>query len=266
MFDNVKFWPYAGRSLKTFFSRDIDTKKGFQINIGGDTLCLQYERLMNLKRFWSCFSKPRFFTASFPGCKNLLIYNPRPQMNLIPGAWLIFMIHFRYAHPTPDFSCIRSAPWRKQFDKRLPREQYAFFASSAPHTGEADKNVQTGFSRWSAVCHRSFPLICGLLPLSFVGAKDDFSIDKVKVNFWKITSFKGMIRKFLNMVAVHIEGIRHPLICLFDTLFSIQCPFKFFIFFILNHRLACPHMETEVDCGPQTECWNFYRWTKKSIR
>jgi hypothetical protein len=28
------------------------------------------------------------------------------------------------------------------------------------------------------------------------------------------------------MVAVHIEGSRHLPICLFETLFSFQCPFK----------------------------------------
>jgi hypothetical protein len=28
------------------------------------------------------------------------------------------------------------------------------------------------------------------------------------------------------MEAVHIEGSRHPSICLFETLFSCQCPFK----------------------------------------
>jgi hypothetical protein len=32
----------------------------------------------------------------------------------------------------------------------------------------------------------------------------------VKANFSKITTFKGTIRKCLNMVAVHMEGSRHP--------------------------------------------------------
>jgi hypothetical protein len=35
-----------------------------------------------------------------------------------------------------------------------------------------------------------------------------------------------MIRKFLNTLAVHIEGIRHPPKELFATLFSCQCPCK----------------------------------------
>jgi hypothetical protein len=36
----------------------------------------------------------------------------------------------------------------------------------------------------------------------------------VKVNFWKL--FKETIRKVLYMVAVHIEGLGHALICFFD--------------------------------------------------
>jgi hypothetical protein len=39
-----------------------------------------------------------------------------------------------------------------------------------------------------------------------------------------IIAFKEMSRKFINMVALHMESI--PLICLFDKLFSCQCPFK----------------------------------------
>jgi hypothetical protein len=46
-----------------------------------------------------------------------------------------------------------------------------------------------------------------------VGAEDEISIYIVKVNFGKIVAFKGMIRKLFNVVAVHIEGLRHPLIC-----------------------------------------------------
>jgi hypothetical protein len=53
-------------------------------------------------------------------------------------------------------------------------------------------------------------------------AKDKNSIYIVKVNFSKFVAFKGIIRKILNMVADHIEGPRH--ICLFEILFSCQCP------------------------------------------
>jgi hypothetical protein len=58
-------------------------------------------------------------------------------------------------------------------------------------------------------------------------SEDEILTYIVKVNFWKIVAFKGMIRKFLNMVAVHIEGMRHPLlVCLFDAPFSCQSPYK----------------------------------------
>jgi hypothetical protein len=33
-------------------------------------------------------------------------------------------------------------------------------------------------------------------------------------------------KKFLNIVVAHIEGLRHPPIYLFETIFSCQCPFK----------------------------------------
>jgi hypothetical protein len=46
------------------------------------------------------------------------------------------------------------------------------------------------------------------------------------VTFSKILAFEGTIRKFLNMVAVHIEGSMHPPICLFETLFRVSVPVK----------------------------------------
>jgi hypothetical protein len=45
-------------------------------------------------------------------------------------------------------------------------------------------------------------------------------------NFVKIIAFEGMIRKILNMGAAYVKGLRNPPTCLFDTLFSCQCPFK----------------------------------------
>jgi hypothetical protein len=58
----------------------------------------------------------------------------------------------------------------------------------------------------------------------------------VQVNFSKIVTSKGTIRKFFNMVAVHIEGSRHPPICLIETLFSCQCPFKLIPLFGIGAR------------------------------
>jgi hypothetical protein len=81
------------------------------------------------------------------------------------------------------------------------------------YTGEAGQNAETG------------PLQCfselSLYREQWVG-KDKM----LKASFSKIIPFKGTIRKCFNTLAVHVEGSRHPLTCLFKTLFSCQCPFK----------------------------------------
>jgi hypothetical protein len=75
--------------------REIDTTKVCQISIWGYVLCLQYEQLTYLKIFLSSLYRLRFLTVKFSRCKNLVTYGPGPQINLIPGAGLIFFIHFR---------------------------------------------------------------------------------------------------------------------------------------------------------------------------
>jgi hypothetical protein len=42
----------------------------------------------------------------------------------------------------------------------------------------------------------------------------------------KIVAFKGKLKQFSNMLAAHIEDIRHPTICLLDTLFRVSVPLK----------------------------------------
>jgi hypothetical protein len=86
----------------------------------------------------------------------------------------------------------------------------------APPIGKAGRYSQTGFMQYSLNCHCRKQWV----------AKDKISIYIVKVNFSKIVDFKGMIRKFLIMVAVYIKGPWHSHICLFETLFSCQCPFN----------------------------------------
>jgi hypothetical protein len=81
-------------------------------------------------------------------------------------------------------------------------------------TGEAGKNAETIFMWW-------FPN--GLYRKQWV-AKIKILLYIVKVIFSKNLAFKGTIRIFLNMLAVHIEGPRHPIICLFSTLYSCHCP------------------------------------------
>jgi hypothetical protein len=58
-----------------------------------------------------------------------------------------------------------------------------------------------------------------------VGAKDKISIYLVNVSFSTILAFKGTIRKFLNVVAAHIEGQRYPPYAYFTHFFLGQCPF-----------------------------------------
>jgi hypothetical protein len=63
-----------------------------------------------------------------------------------------------------------------------------------------------------------------LPPLPVVGGKDKILIDIVKENFKNCLAFKETIRKFLNMIAVHIKSSRHPPICLFETVFRASVP------------------------------------------
>jgi hypothetical protein len=105
------------------------------------------------------------------------------------------------------------------------RKTTNFLPSVSSPAGEGGKNVQTGFScdrrastgffQRSAACHH----------LLNWGAKDKIPIYIVMEKFSKITAFKVTIRKILNIVTAHIEGLRHPHTGLFDTLFSCQCPF-----------------------------------------
>jgi hypothetical protein len=69
-------------------------------------------------------------------------------------------------------------------------------------------------------------LICGPGPQA-----KSFYIEKTKI--LKIVAFQRKIRQFLITLAVHIEGIRPPHICLVDTLCSCQCPFNFIKVLIL---------------------------------
>jgi hypothetical protein len=156
-----------------------------------------------------------FLTASFYRCENLLTCCPGPQINFISGVWLNFLIYFRYAHAR--FSCTRSAPLEK-----------AIWLAAA--TGTARPPI---FRFWSASPHERqvkmynpvFLMICGV-PQAFsrdlrsatnvCGAKDKISFH---VNFKKIITFKGTIRKILDVLAEHIECLRYPPICLFETLF-----------------------------------------------
>jgi hypothetical protein len=100
--------------------------------------------------------------------------------------------------------------------------------------GEAGKNVKTGFFLWSAACQRLFPR--DLRPATIVSVGEGvgggggqriyvISIYVANGNLKK-WAFHGTIRRILNVLAAHSEGLHYPPICLFDTLFWCKCPFK----------------------------------------
>jgi hypothetical protein len=102
------------------------------------------------------------------------------------------------------------------FASAFTRNKQGTFPVCFP-TGEAgNNNAETGYMRWSPICHHSKQWV----------AKGEVLIYIVKVNFSNIVAFEGTIRKYLNMVTVHIGDPMHHPICLFDILFSFQCPFK----------------------------------------
>jgi hypothetical protein len=84
-----------------------------------------------------------------------------------------------------------------------------------PQAFYRDLRHATGFLQRSLACHYRKS---GGQRLKFL------LYSTIHENFSKIVAFKGTIRKFLNIVAVHIEGLRHPAICLFDTLFGVNVP------------------------------------------
>jgi hypothetical protein len=81
------------------------------------------------------------------------IYGPGPQMNFIPGAWLNFLIHFRYAHARFQLYPV-CYPGKSNLTSSCHRDSKTanFSFPVCSPTGEAGKNVQTGF----------FLVICGL--------------------------------------------------------------------------------------------------------
>jgi hypothetical protein len=120
---------------------------------------------------WRDVWKLRFLKCSIFRCKNLFTCGHRPQNNLIHGAGLKFLI-------CPRLIVCGLLPGENILANGLHGDSIRSPPVCSP-TGEAVKKVQTGFSWWSAVCHRSFLLICGLLLLSIVGGKDKISIHTV---------------------------------------------------------------------------------------
>jgi hypothetical protein len=127
-------------------------------------------------------------------------------MNMTPGAWHIFLIHFRYAHARFLVAWLAAATGTVSpaiFRLRLAPYKQGISPVSSP-TGEAGKNAQAGL----CVGLRSAPI-----------ENNVWQIYIVKMHFFLFVAFEGTFRKILNMVIIHIKGSRHTPLCLFNTLF-----------------------------------------------
>jgi hypothetical protein len=160
--------------------------------VSNNALGLQYEPQLYLKHFLSSVSKLRFVIASFYLCT----CGPGPQIKLKPGAWLNFLILYPVC-PRPILMVCGLPPGYCNLTSGCHGDSKTanFSPRVCSPTGEAGRNVQTGFFLWSAVWHRLFPDICGLPPSSIVGGKGYKFFDAVSLNFSKIVAFRGTIRK-----------------------------------------------------------------------
>jgi hypothetical protein len=132
--------------------------------------------------------------------------------------------------PTPDFNGVRSLEITIWLVAATGTGGPSIFhLRSAPPQKRQVKMYKLVFFWWSAACHRLFPEIFGLPPKLIMGSKGWTFIYIVKGNFSKIVYFKGTIRKFLNMVAAHIEGLRHPHAYL-THFFHVNVPLIFYFF------------------------------------
>jgi hypothetical protein len=111
-------------------------------------------------------------------------------------------------------------------------EKTSLYVFTCLSSGGADRRLKIG--GLSSPPQTKFSSGQGSLPVPVTCRRTNFSLARAGQSLPLILlrggelviAFKEMSRKFLNMVAAHIEGLRHPPICLFDTLFSCQCPFK----------------------------------------
>jgi hypothetical protein len=62
---------------------------------GAPPYAFNMNRNYNLKKFLIVRLTTTILAASFHRCKNLFTCGPGPQINLIPGAWLNFLIDMR---------------------------------------------------------------------------------------------------------------------------------------------------------------------------
>jgi hypothetical protein len=146
-------------------------------------------------------------------------------MNLIPGAGLIFLIHFLYAHARFQLYSVCSLEKNMCLAAATGTVSPPIFRLRSAHPQK--RQIKTYIPVFRVMCGRPQAFYRDLRSATIVvygGQRIKFLFIIANVNFSKIVAFKGTIRKFLNTAAVHIEGLRHPPMCLFDTLSCVSVP------------------------------------------
>jgi hypothetical protein len=140
--------------------------------------------------------KQRYFSR----CENSLAFCPGPDLNLMPGAGLNFLTHFRQAHAWFKLYAVCS------LENILLTSGCHVYSKPANFLPPPCHSTTMGRPRLAPPQERQVdthkPVLCDDLRPSTRGQL-----------------LKGRSENFLNMVAAHIK-------CLFDSLFSCQCPFK----------------------------------------
>jgi hypothetical protein len=200
------------------------TEKVFQINISGDMPSIWVATI--LKKFLVVCLKDTILKCSFYRCKNLVTCGPGPQINMIPGAGPNFLI-CRYAHAQFEWCAVCHLVITLLLAAATGSVRPPTFRlRSAPPQERPVKTFIPVF----------FRLICGL-PQAFYRDMRSATIVIMggkwlkfhlysACEFSKIVAFKGMIRKFLYIVAVHIEGLGILPYAYYTQFFRVSVPLR----------------------------------------
>jgi hypothetical protein len=130
-----------------------------------------------------------------------------------------------YAHVADRGLMVHLCPYRRPifyctwcFPRGWQPQVKLFSLRSRPHTTKIRRGHTGNESKWWAL-HR----VLNSSPVWGIRL-EDFYIETTML--LKILAFKRTSRKFLITLAVRIEGMRHPPICLFDALFRVNVPLK----------------------------------------
>jgi hypothetical protein len=172
----------------------------------GKALGLQYEPLPYLKFLWSSLCcGTLWFLKNSPSLynKNFILWPPNIEDGGRPKA-----LTGRRSQETPVCTFLSASPVDLLVGPQGADRKQLKSGVGIPEMNQKDE-PSTGY-----LIRRRSRAIGG----------EGFHIERIVLS--KIVAFKRTISKFLNTVAVHIEGTRHHPIRLFDTLVSCQCPFN----------------------------------------